>query len=106
MVKATKFVTAQYMSAKTAGEYNGKTLVIDSAYSSLVGAVGEEKEKLLVRFSGVDKPLVLNQTNIALLSTTYGDDTDQWINNKVVLNLVTVMFNGSPVLGIQLNPKK
>jgi len=106
MVKTSKFKTAQYMSAKNGGEYNGKTLTIDSVYSSLVGQPGEEKEKLLMRFSGVDKPLVLNQTNIAILETAYGDDTDLWINNKVGFNLVTVMFNGSPTLGIQLNPKK
>jgi len=106
MVKTSKFKTAQYMSAKNDGEYNGKTLTIDSVYSSLVGQVGEEKEKLLIRFSGVDKPLVLNQTNIAILETAYGDDTDLWVNNKVSFNLVTVMFNGSPTLGIQLNPKK
>ena len=106
MVKTSKFKTAQYMSAKNDGEYNGKTLTIDSVYSSLVGQVGEEKEKLLIRFSGVDKPLVLNQTNIAILETAYGDDTDLWVNNKVSFNLVTVMYNGSPTLGIQLNPKK
>lgn len=106
MVKASKFLSAQYLSAKTAGEFNGKKFVIDGVFSSLVGIAEEEKEKLLVRLGGIDKPLVLNQTNIAVLSASYGDDTDKWINEKVVINLVTVMFNGTPVLGIQLNPTK
>lgn len=106
MVKVAKFITAQYMSAKNGGEFNGKTLTIDSCFSSLVGQEGQEKDKLLVRFKESEKPLVLNQTNIAILTAAYGDDTDSWINNKVVLNLVTVMYNGSPTLGIQLNPKK
>lgn len=106
MVKASKFTNAQYLSAKTAGEFNGKKFTIDSAFSSLVGQIGEEKEKLLVRLSGINKPLVLNQTNLAILTTAFGDDTDTWINQKVTVNIVSVMFNGQPVMGIQLNPVK
>ena len=106
MVKASKFTTAQYLSAKTAGEFNGKKFTINAAFSSLVGSLGKEKEKLLVRLEGIDKPLVLNQTNLAMLTIAYGDDTDQWINNKVILNLVSVSYNGQIVLGIQLTPCK
>jgi len=106
MVKVSKFKNAQYLSAKTAEEYNGKTFTIDSVFSSLVGQAGEEKDKLLVRLSGIDKPIVLNQTNLAMLEMAFGDDSDLWINHKVTLNLVTVMFNGSPVQGMQLSPVK
>lgn len=102
MVNASKFVTAKYLSAKTAGEYNGKSLVIDSVFESDIN----EQTKLCLRLSGVDKVIVLNQTNLALLATAYGDNTDQWINHKVTLNLVHVSFNGSPTLSIQLSPGK
>lgn len=102
MVKATEFVSAKYLAAKTAGEYKGKTLVIDSAFSEQIN----EEEKLCIRFKNVDKPLALNQTNLSVLMAAFGDDTDDWINGKVVLNIVKVAFNGKLVDGIQLEPVK
>lgn len=101
MVKVTKFINAKFMSAKTAGEFNGKKLVIDSAFEE---KMQDDSVKLCIRFKGVDKPLALNQTNLTILMSAYGEDSDAWINNTVILRLVNVTYNGQVVLGIQLEP--
>jgi hypothetical protein len=102
MVKAAAYVSAKYLSAKTAGEYNNKTFVIDSAFNSEIGQQGSEQDKLCIRLKGIDKPLALNQTNLTILMVAYGDDTDSWINKKVILHIVSVPFNGQVVQGLQL----
>ena len=102
MVNVKKFVSAKYLSAKNIGENRGKTFVIDSAFSDVIN----EDEKLCIRLSGIDTPMVLNQTNLTILIDAYGVDTDSWINNKVMLNVVKVTFNGQLTDGIQLSPIK
>lgn len=104
MVKATEFVTAKYMTAKQAGDLNGKSYIIESAFREEIGQKGEEQDKLCIRLKGVEKPLPLNQTNLMVLMTAYGDDTDLWINKKITVRLVNVTFNNELVKGIQLEP--
>jgi hypothetical protein len=59
-----------------------------------------------VRFKDIEKPLALNQTNLTILMAAYGDDSDTWVNKSVIIHLVTVPFNGQPVLSIQVEPSK
>lgn len=100
MVKATDFVSAKYLSAKVAKEFNGKKYTIDTAFSENIN----DEDKLCIRLSGVDRPLALNQTNLSVLMAAFGDDTDSWVNQKVILKIVKVSFNGKLVDGIQLEP--
>ena len=98
MVNVSNFVTQKYLAAKNAMEYKGKTFVIESAFPENISG----SDKLCIRLKGIDKPLVLNQTNLTLISSKYGDDTDAWINHKVTLMIVKVNYNGQMVDGIQL----
>lgn len=102
MVNVKKFVSAKYLSSKNLGNNVGKTCFIDAAYSDIVN----DEDKLLLRLSGIENPLVLNQTNLSILIAAYGDDTDKWLGNGVVINLVKVSYNGQMVDGIQLSPTK
>lgn len=102
MVNVKKFVSAKYLSAKNLGDIAGKTVVINTAFPDVIN----DEEKLIVRFVGIESPLVLNQTNLAILISEYGEDTDDWINNSVKINLVKVNYNGQMVDGIQLSPAK
>lgn len=100
-MKAGEFITQKFLSAKMDKDIDGKTFVIDSVHPEIIN----EQRKLVIRFKGLDKPLVLNQTNLNALILNYGDDTDQWINQKVTLMIITVMFNGAPTDGIQVKIK-
>ena len=100
MVNAKKFVTSKFLSAKNIGDLKGTKHNIDAAYTDVIN----EDEKLIIRLSGIDTPMVLNQTNLSILVEKFGDNTDDWINHKVTINIVKVTFNGNLVDGIQLSP--
>ena len=100
MVNVKKFVTAKYLSAKNLGDNRGKICTIDAAFTDVIN----EEEKILIRLNGIDNPMVLNQTNLSILIAEYGDNTDNWINNKVSVNVVKVTYNGNLVDGLQLSP--
>lgn len=102
MVNVKQFVSAKYLSAKNDSELKGKICTIDAAFPDTVNG----EEKLIIRLSGIEKPLVLNQTNLSILIGEWGEDTDNWINHKVSIQIVKVQYNGSLVDGIQLLPIK
>ena len=100
MVNVKKFVTQKYLNAKNDGkDVNGKHVVIDAAFPETING----DEKLCLRFKGIEKPMVLNQTNISILSAALGDNTDDWISKKVSLSVVKVSFNGELKDSLQVN---
>lgn len=64
--------------------------------------------KWAMNFHESDKPLVLNAVNIQLAEKIFGsDDTDHWVNKRVVLYVdPTVMYAGKVVGGIRLRAPK
>jgi hypothetical protein len=99
MVKVKKYVTEkQYLSASNdADEIKDKKFVIDAVFPEVVNDV----EKLCLRLKGITKKLILNQTNITILSASFGDDTDMWVSKPVTIRIVKVKFNGELVPSIQ-----
>jgi hypothetical protein len=58
--------------------------------------------KWLIRFKEFDKPMVLNRTNISLLGTFLGDDTDDWIGKQVIVyNDESIQFQGKITGGLR-----
>lgn len=100
MVNVKKFKTSKYLAAKDASEYQGKKFSIDTAFPAMI----QDTEKICVRLKGIENPVALNQTNLTLLSTAYGDDTENWINKNVTLVISNVLFNGEMKPSIQLQP--
>jgi hypothetical protein len=111
MVNVKKFLTTKYLTGKYLDEnteekerINHKPFVIDAVFVESIGQPGKEQEKLAVRFKNIDMPMPLNQTNITILSASFGDNTDNWVNEKVIINLVNKTFQGNPTKGIDLEP--
>lgn len=74
-----------------------------------VAMEGAGKEmKWCLTFSEIDKPLVLNQTNIQLCAQICGsEDTDHWIGKQVVLYTdPNVSYQGKLIGGIRLRAPK
>lgn len=74
-----------------------------------VAKEGAEPEyKWAMTFGESDKPLVLNSTNIQLCERIYGsDDTDHWVNKKLVLYTdPNVSYAGKVVGGIRVRAPK
>lgn len=101
-MKAGKYADSKYISATKNKEVDNKTFVIDAIFPEVING----SEKLVMRLRGLEKAMILNKTNINALISGFGDDTDQWVNQKVQLLVITVMFQGTPTDGIQVRAIK
>lgn len=74
-----------------------------------VAKEGAEPEyKWCLTFREIDKPLVLNSTNIQLCEQITGsDDTDHWINKQIVLYVdPNVSYQGKLIGGVRVRKPK
>lgn len=62
--------------------------------------IGTDK-KLVLYFKGKEKGLVLNKTNANTIGDGYGDDTDEWFDQPVVLFSVKTDYQGKVVDAIR-----
>lgn len=63
-----------------------------------------QDQKAIVYFRNKQKGVVLNKTNAMNIAGAYGDDTDGWINQPVVLFSVWTDFQGKSVQAIRIRP--
>lgn len=63
-----------------------------------------EELKWMIRFKEFKKPMVLNSTNIQLLTKACGtDETDEWVGKEVVIYVDdNVSFGGKLVGGVRI----
>jgi hypothetical protein len=66
-----------------------------------MGRVEREKigtdNKLVLYFKGKEKGLVLNKTNAGTISDAYGDDTEDWYDQPLILFSVKTDYQGKVV---------
>lgn len=82
---------------------------VESCVQMNVAKEGADPElKWCLTFTDIDKPLVLNSTNIQLCEKIFGsDDTDQWVGKRLVLYTdPNVSFQGKLVGGIRVRAPK
>ena len=104
MVNVKKYTESNYLSAKNAAEFKDKNFIIDAAFEE---EVGQNKDtKICIRLQKIEKPIVLNKTNISALSLAFGEDTVDWVNRKVTFRIYPTSYNGQPTQGILLEPLK
>lgn len=77
-----------------------KLLTISSAETMEIGQGEKSKTKIALSFKEIEKRLLLNKTNAAILSENFGNETDEWVGKKIKLNITKVNFQGSIVDGI------
>lgn len=66
-----------------------------------VEKIGDD-EKPVLYFVGKDKGMVLNKTNASNIAHVYGDDTDDWRDQELVLFSAMVDFQGKSVEAIRV----
>ena len=62
--------------------------------------IGDD-EKLVLYFKGKEKGVVLNKTNSGTISDGYGDDTDDWYDQPLIIFSVKTDFKGQIVDAIR-----
>lgn len=79
------------------------TVTIDRVEMETLG----DDRKMVVYFQGKQKGLVTNKTNANNIAALYGDDTDDWAGQKIMLVEAMVDFQGKSVPAIRIRgPKK
>ena len=75
-------------------------LVIDAVEMQTIG----QDQKVVVKFVGKSKGLVLNKTNAVTISEIAGsDDTDQWLGVAIVIYPTQTNFQGKRVDAIRVD---
>src|SRR5882762_8015764 len=62
--------------------------------------IGTDK-KLVLYFKGKEKGMVLNKTNANTIGDAYGDDTDDWYEQPLILFSIRTEYQGKPVDGLR-----
>ena len=74
------------------------TLTIASAALEKVG----DDIKIVARFQGTDRDLVLNKTNAGCIAEMYGDESDLWTGKKITLLPTQTEYQGKIVPAIRV----
>jgi hypothetical protein len=91
-----------------ADDLNGKpvTLTISSVEMETLGTGKDKESKLIVQFKGTEKKLVCNKTNANTIGKLYGDDTDDWIGQRITIKPMEVEFQGEMKMAIRVSLTK
>jgi hypothetical protein len=107
MPKTSEMRESKFLKKEDVGR--GVLATITNCVRKNVAAEGAEPEqKWCLTFRELDKPLVLNSTNIQLCEQICGsDDTDQWIGKRIVLYTdPNVSYAGKLVGGIRVRAQR
>lgn len=108
MPKVSEMRESKFVKQSDVGD--GLLVTITNVERYNVAAQGAEpEEKWCLEFRELDKPLVLNSTNIQLCAKICAsEDTDDWTGKQVVLYVdPTVSYGGKIIGGIRVRaPKK
>ena len=103
-MKSGQMIESKFLKKDDVGE--GKLLTIRNIKQHNVAMQGADPEmKWCAEFDEIDKPLVLNSTNIHLIEAALGtDDTDDWMDKQIVCyNDENVSFGGKVVGGVRVD---
>ena len=78
------------------------TVIINHVEWITLGQGKNTEEKLCVYFQGKEKGLVLNKTNANNIAAMYGEETDQWTGQPVLLFEAMVDYQGRSVPAIRV----
>lgn len=103
MPKTSEMKNSEFIKKEDVGR--GLLVTMTTVTKKNVAKDGAEPEyKWCLAFAELEKPLVLNSTNIQLIEQITGsDDTDHWTGQKVVLYVdPTVSYQGKLIGGVRV----
>lgn len=107
MPKISEMKTAKFLKKDDVGE--GIICMIQGVSQENVAKEGADVElKWCLHFTNLDKPMVLNSTNMQLIAKFLGsEDTDDWEGKKIILyDDPSVSFGGKLTGGIRVKEYK
>ena len=107
MPKISEMKSSKFLKKDDVGE--GIIVTIQGVSQENVAKEGVDPEmKWCLHFTNLDKPMVLNSTNMQLIAKFLGsEDTDDWENKKIILyDDPSVSFGGKLTGGIRVRECK
>ena len=107
MPKISEMISSKFLKRDDVGD--GTICIMAGVSQENVAKEGAEPDlKWCLHFTNLDKPMVLNSTNMQLIAKFVGsEDTDDWENKKIVLyDDPSVSFGGKLVGGIRVRQHK
>mgnify|MGYP001360431972 FL=1 len=86
-----------------ADDLNGR-----SATYTVSGCIAEDvgdDTKLVLAFSEIDRPLVLNKTNVTTMAELFGPESDGWEGKQIKLLPSTTQYQGKTVKCTRISPE-
>lgn len=89
----------------TAADLQGQAHAYTIAQADIgwVGEGDQARQQVMLTFEESDKQLGLNKTNAKAITGLYGDDTDDWIGEQVVLFPTRVDYQGKMVDAVRVD---
>ena len=109
MPRVGDMIESKFLKKEDVGGERGMLVTISAVKQANVAMQGADPEmKWTLSFSELDKPMVLNSTNIHMTAKACGsDDTDEWMGKKIVLyEDPNVSFGGKLVGGIRVRAQR
>lgn len=105
MVDVTKYYESNSKSLKAGDLPPGKEVPV--TISTISEEEFDDKEhgkikKLVLKFQGKEKGLVLNKTNATTIAAAFGPDTEKWPGKRIFLYATKVQFGDSMVDAIRV----
>jgi len=73
---------------------------------TLVAQGGRSSKKPVVYFERTDKGFILNKTNAKAIAGMYGNDTSEWVGQRITLYPTMTSFGDKRVEAIRVRPTK
>lgn len=106
-MKVSDIAPSKYLKADVDVPEEGViTLTITDVSMEEMGQGADKKSNAVVYFKEVEKGLVLNKTNMNMIATFYGDETDDWEGKQINLVSTDVEYQGKRMRGIRVGAKK
>jgi len=105
--KISEMKSSKFLKKEDVGE--GTICIIQGVSQENVAKDGADPEmKWCIHFTNLDKPMVLNSTNMQLIAKFLGsEDTDDWENKKIILyDEPSVSFGNKLTGGIRVKQFK
>ena len=104
-MKIDMMFPSKYLKASDA-EGNPTYTIRAVSVESMKNRDDQDESKPVIFFNEVEKGMVLNRTNAKTIANMYGDDTDNWIGERVTLTSVDVDAFGQTQKALRVSTKK
>lgn len=106
MPKLGEMFESKYLKVADFDDAEPAVLTIKRLKQERLGMGADAEDKWVVYFDELEKGLVLNKTNAKTISVLYGDDTDDWIGEKIAIRAAEIEFKGERMMGLRVSPQK